>query len=414
MPDPEALRVIEPTMLEERPAIVSYPEPGSSLDGKAFIRVSFVDGDIETTVIAHRLDLASVIEVTRSLVSAPPPPTMATDVPAATADEQETGEPLGTNSPSPVGAVEHRVVSGITLDSVRVTTWWHSQRALDLVNNMGGPTEGTNVYEKSRAIVGPEGFITEILPYPGLCTGVYISLVDAGFNLVGYLRYTHIEPSVYEGQRWFLWGSGWTTQHVGTILADEKDQCKYHVPPLWTGAHLHQGADDGYPYIEHNAGLEGYVSQAGHPNVLQPSSDYNNQWIHRLFTIDADGDGCSDQEELGMGFDPHAWYDFYDVPVPAAPDPTPNGPRNKAVNFQDVLAVLAYVGAYQGGPPNLNGMDYDSDKNSDGRPDGMDYDRLPGPLPNPPNDAGPPSGAVSMQDVLVVLGQTGLDCTQPP
>ncbi|GAG44245.1 unnamed protein product, partial [marine sediment metagenome] len=41
-------------------------------------------------------------------------------------------------------------------------------------------------------------------------------------------------------------------------------------------------------------------------------------------------------------------------------------------------------------------------------------DRSPGPEPNPPWDAGPPDGAVSMGDVLAVLAQVGLDCNGEP
>jgi len=45
--------------------------------------------------------------------------------------------------------------------------------------------------------------------------------------------------------------------------------------------------------------------------------------------------------------------------------------------------------------------------------DGRDYDCSPGPLPNPPYDAGPPDGTVNLGDV-VVLKQVGLDCSGPP
>ncbi|GAG16190.1 unnamed protein product, partial [marine sediment metagenome] len=59
---------------------------------------------------------------------------------------------------------------------------------------------------------------------------------------------------------------------------------------------------------------------------------------------DSDGDGCTDGAELlYLGFDPLAWYDFYDVPVPALADQDPNGPRNQAVAMGDVLGVLFYV-----------------------------------------------------------------------
>jgi hypothetical protein len=53
---------------------------------------------------------------------------------------------------------------------------------------------------------------------------------------------------------------------------------------------------------------------------------------------------------------------------------------------------------------------YDTDKDGDGRKDGRDYDRSPGAEPNPPWDAGPLDGAVTMSDVLAVLAQFGLDC----
>jgi hypothetical protein len=131
-------------------------------------------------------------------------------------------------------------------------------------------------------------------------------------------------------------------------------------------------------------------------------------------TPDSDGDGCTDAEEAAMGFNPTAWYDFYDVPVPAYPDPTPNGPKNHAVTIGDVLAVLFYVGTSDNEPPNANGVDYDSDKDGDTVEDGLAYDRTDSPLPNPPWDAGIPNGPVSMVDVLAALAQIGLSCASEP
>jgi len=115
-----------------------------------------------------------------------------------------------------------------------------------------------------------------------------------------------------------------------------------------------------------------------------------------------------------MGFDPYNLYDFYDVPVGANPDPTPNGSRDKAITMSDVLAVLFYVGTGENRPPNANGVDYDSNKMGAGTKAGRDYDRSPSALPNPPWDAGPPDGTVNMADVLTVLTQAGLDCSGPP
>jgi pimeloyl-ACP methyl ester carboxylesterase len=152
---------------------------------------------------------------------------------------------------------------------------------------------------------------------------------------------------------------------------------------------------------------------------------------------DTDADGCADSEELAQAnngqlpflpgetgpYDPLDYWDFYDVPVPAVPDPTPNGARNGLVSMGDVLAVLMYVGTCNNCAPTPSGVDYDSLKDGDWNGDtvlnsddevGRRYDRSPSPLPNPPWEAGPPSGAVAMSDVLAVLPQVGLDCHQPP
>jgi hypothetical protein len=133
------------------------------------------------------------------------------------------------------------------------------------------------------------------------------------------------------------------------------------------------------------------------------------------------------------------WYDFFDVPVPAAEDAVgdgygddlppigANGVRDGAITMSDVLAVLFYVGTYDGGPPNGNGVDYDAIKGVDLNGDtlndvtpplhpikeGVKYDRTPSSVPNQPWDAGPPDAAVTMSDVLAVLAQVGLSCIGP-
>ena len=153
---------------------------------------------------------------------------------------------------------------------------------------------------------------------------------------------------------------------------------------------------------------------------------------------DSDGDGCTAYEEA-FGAPPpmpgstctspapcysdSTWYDFYDVPTPANRDPTANGARNGNVDMGDVLAVLLYAFADEGGPPNANGVDYDSLKDGDWNGDavvdandrvGLRYDRSPSPAPNPPAEAGPPTGSVDMSDVLAVLTQFGLECEGAP
>jgi hypothetical protein len=138
---------------------------------------------------------------------------------------------------------------------------------------------------------------------------------------------------------------------------------------------------------------------------------------------DTDGDRCGDRQEFVTGLDPIDPTDFYSVPAPAQADAAPNGPKDAAVTMQDVLAVLRYVGTFEGdgGSPNPNGVAYDAVKGSCLEPftgaaqsEGLCYDRSPSTGPNPPWDAGPPDGAVSMGDVLAALAQVGLDCNGPP
>ncbi len=147
---------------------------------------------------------------------------------------------------------------------------------------------------------------------------------------------------------------------------------------------------------------------------------------------DTDADGCADGEEVSPssppkpgkdapGYDPLAWYDFYDVPVPAVADPGANGPRNKVVDISDVLGVLFYTFADDDGPPNANGVDYDTVKGSCGvggvpdQEEGLCYDRSGSPDPNPPWDAGEPNGVIDIGDVLAVLAQANqVDCSGPP
>ena len=200
-----------------------------------------------------------------------------------------------------------------------------------------------------------------------------------------------------------------------------------HQPPWWWGMFHCPSTDENGTYSNSGLATGSYIVWAGagfyvteyYDNVptyeeatcvpVVEGSDTPNIDFS-LFAADADADGCTDAQEAAMGFNSNAWYDFYDVPVPAYSDPTPNGTKSRAVNFQDVVGVLKYVGTKDNDPVNAAGVDYDSDKNGDTIEDGRDYDRSPGPLPNPPYDAGPPSGAVNFQDVVVVLNQVGLDC----
>ncbi|GAG00578.1 unnamed protein product, partial [marine sediment metagenome] len=134
---------------------------------------------------------------------------------------------------------------------------------------------------------------------------------------------------------------------------------------------------------------------------------------------DADQDGCARSEEDPGALAPKpgakaaddvffqdlAWYDFYDVPTSSLKG-GPGGCYDGGVTMPDVLAVLSYVGAYEG-----DGAHYDANVNGNTMADGIEYDRSPSCQPNPPFDAGPPNGAVGMSDVLGVLAQVGLACS---
>ena len=94
--------------------------------------------------------------------------------------------------------------------------------------------------------------------------------------------------------------------------------------------------------------------------------------------------------------------------TPALPaSGTPTGGRNGAVTLVDALAGLTWVGRTNNGLPGPDGRDYDSDTNANGVEDGAEYDRSPG---IGPGLSGPPNGAVTLQDILVMIDQVGDNC----
>lgn len=122
-----------------------------------------------------------------------------------------------------------------------------------------------------------------------------------------------------------------------------------------------------------------------------------------------DNNGCIDTREpmLTPPRDPKNPWDFADMWVPALPPSgTPAGGRSGGITLSDVSADLAWVGTVNNGGPNGSGRDYDSDVNANGVEDGAEYDRAP----NGVGLSGPPSGAVTLSDVSVVLAQVGDVC----
>lgn len=302
---------------------------------------------------------------------------------------------------------QHRVIVGLATTSALVTTWWHPERALDLLNNIGA-TAGANVYYQSHVWSGSGGMIGVVEDYPGVCTGLYLHLYDAGFNSLGHLRYTHISPSRPEGTWWGVAGSGWTIQHVGTVLADENETCK--AQGLWTNVYLHEGADNSGTQIQNNTNLEGYVAGVGHPNVIEPTGDYSYQWMYTTTLIDSDGDQCSDQEELGpdphLGGqrDPHNPYDFASVPPQRHGTAAMGG--NRGQSGQRLRRHLRYQLQWHEGRcrPEQQGLllrQRPEQQRQEGRR------RVRG-------GNGQASGAINVYDVTAVIAQVGDTCSAPP
>jgi len=126
--------------------------------------------------------------------------------------------------------------------------------------------------------------------------------------------------------------------------------------------------------------------------------------------VDDDNSGCVDLKEpnLTPARDPLNPWDYADMWVPSLPaSGTPTGGRNGAVTLADASAALPWVGRTKGGPPGPDGRDYDSDVNVNGVTDGAEYDRSAGLTLGL---SGPPSGAVTLADISVILAQVGDVC----
>jgi hypothetical protein len=157
-------------------------------------------------------------------------------------------------------------------------------------------------------------------------------------------------------------------------------------------------------------------------NQLQANTDLANQIAGTFPGGDAlgdacdsddDADGCTDVEELGSDVllggmrNPALPWDFADVPVPGLP--SPSAARDGIVALGDVASALLWFGAANDEEPNDDGRDYDDDDNGNGVEDGSEYDRSPN-----GDISGPPDGAVSLIDAVVILNQFGADCSDAP
>jgi uncharacterized repeat protein (TIGR01451 family) len=141
---------------------------------------------------------------------------------------------------------------------------------------------------------------------------------------------------------------------------------------------------------------------------------------------DADGDGCTDTQELGPNparggqRDPLDKWDFYDVPVPAirtvcsSPgvcNPVPTKDRVAGGITTDVQALLKYAGAKDTGSDPRYNVDLDGNTIEDG----LEYDRTTSAYLDQPWRSGPPDGGIGITtDVWAILKQAGNSCAAPP
>lgn len=126
---------------------------------------------------------------------------------------------------------------------------------------------------------------------------------------------------------------------------------------------------------------------------------------------DTDADGCADGEEVGPNKslggqrDPLNYYDFYDITNITMVI----GANDRVVSVFDLQMVLLWGGAYEGGPPNSNGKDYDDDGNGNAIPDGQEIDYA-----GATGFATGPDGAISVFDLQQVLNEGGDSCVAAP
>jgi uncharacterized repeat protein (TIGR01451 family) len=116
---------------------------------------------------------------------------------------------------------------------------------------------------------------------------------------------------------------------------------------------------------------------------------------------DADGDGCSNQEELGSNQllggqrEPANPWDFFDVPAGNPPE------KNKVIDLDDAFGVLAKFGAVIGDPiPGAPPYDEAFDRTA--------------PPPERPWATQAPEGGIDLDEFFWSLGSFGHSCYAPP
>ncbi len=274
------------------------------------------------------------------------------------------------------------------------------------------------------------------LPGPGQTTLTELPggdfTVDSFFDLTYQIEFEGCPGSVLDGYM------GTTTGTIRIEIPDDATEWSELLYPL------------GHPLVGQSIDLAFALSGREGAPCIDRDGD-TSCWNP---TDDPDDDGCTTAQEAGLpggNFDGNVWYDVFDVGNPSKEDAVgdgygddlppigANGARNRVVDMIDVIQVLNFAFAEEGGAPNGNGMDYDAvkgwdgdgDTNTDVTPhvltyydagppvvncsgDGVAYDRTSGGgVPAPA--AGPPNCVIDMIDVITVLNQAfQVDCSGSP
>jgi hypothetical protein len=141
---------------------------------------------------------------------------------------------------------------------------------------------------------------------------------------------------------------------------------------------------------------------------------------------DADGDGCSDGEEIGPykhfggRRDPANFWDFFDVPTPTSVPPAIVFQRDGLVGTTDLAQMVARFGSNDAGPGDFTrASDPLSTPNAPVTPSGARanyhpaYDRSAAVAGGDAWDLRAPNGAVDIGDIARSVAQFGDRCTGP-
>jgi hypothetical protein len=215
-----------------------------------------------------------------------------------------------------------------------------------------------------------------------------------------------------DGQEFFTYGTNPLALDTDNdVLTDTQEIAYYHTNPLATDTDGDGLWDFAEVFVWHTDPLAVDTDHDGLGDGLEIAST-----LTEPLNPNTDGTGCSDGAELGSDHttggqrDPANRWDFFDVPVPALSSTQPAGVRDGAIGLADALAVLFYVGTGVGQVPNANGARYDADNNVDGLADGKDYDRSASTDSSKPWQTGPPDGAVTLLDVILLSRSVGDQC----